>query len=105
MLEMFSIAAICLALAVISTALANRLKISMALMEICVGAAAGYAITRFALPDVLQPNSKWIKFAAGTGAVLLTFPTDAELDPVSMKSKIKEISVVGFIGFPAPFAG
>lgn len=105
MLEMFTIAAIWLALAVLSTILANRLKISMALMEICVGAVAGYAAVRFASPDFFKPDSEWIKFVAGTGAVLLTFLAGAELDPVSMKSKIKEVSVVGLIGFFAPFIG
>jgi Kef-type K+ transport system membrane component KefB len=105
MLDMFTIAAIWLALAVISTILANRLKISMALMEICVGAAAGYASARFAFPDFFKPDSEWIKFVAGTGAVLLTFLAGAELDPVSMRNKIKEVSVVGLIGFLAPFAG
>lgn len=105
MLEMFTIAAVWLALAVISTILANRMKISMALMEICVGAAAGYAATRFAVPDFFEPNAEWIKFVAGTGAVLLTFLAGAELDPVSMKSKISEVSIVGLLGFFAPFAG
>lgn len=105
MLEMFTIASIWLALAVLSTILANRLKISMALMEICVGAAAGYAAARFAFPDFFKPDSEWIKFVAGTGAVLLTFLAGAELDPESMKSKIKEVTVVGLIGFFAPFIG
>ncbi len=105
MLELFTIASIWLALAVFSTILANRLKISMALMEIMVGAGAGYLCARFLDPDILHPNSEWLKFVAGAGAVLLTFLAGAELDPASLKEKVKEVSVVGMIGFLAPFLG
>ncbi len=105
MLEMFTIATVWLALAVFSTILANRAKISMALMEICVGALAGYIASCFFDPDILKPNAEWIRFIAGSGAVLLTFLAGAELDPVSIRKKIKEVSVVGLIGFFAPFIG
>ena len=105
MLDMFTVATVWLALAVISTLLANRLKISMALMEICVGALAGYIVSRFFDPDILTPNAEWMKFIAGSGAVLLTFLAGAELDPVSVRKKITEVSVVGLIGFFAPFIG
>ncbi|TAL33605.1 MAG: cation:proton antiporter [Spirochaetes bacterium] len=105
MLDMFTIATVWLALAVLSTILANRLKISMALMEICVGAAAGYAAARFLDPDILRPNADWLKFVAGSGAVLLTFLAGMELDPASLREKSREISLVGTIGFFAPFLG
>ncbi len=105
MLDMFTIATVWLGLAVISTLLANRLKISMALMEICVGALAGYVASRFFDPDILKPNAEWMKFIAASGAVLLTFLAGAELDPVSIKAKAKEVTVVGLIGFLAPFLG
>jgi glutathione-regulated potassium-efflux system ancillary protein KefC len=105
MLEAFTIATIWLTLAVISTILANRLKISMALMEICIGAVAGYVCTSFVNWDVLKPNTDWIKFIASTGAVVLTFLAGAELNPESLKNKYKEVSLVGIIGFLAPFLG
>ncbi|MCU0849208.1 MAG: cation:proton antiporter [Spirochaetes bacterium] len=105
MLEIFTIATVWLGLAVVSTILANRLKISMALMEICVGALAGYIVSRFADPEILHPNSEWIKFVSGSGAILLTFLAGAELDPESLKVKMKEVSVVGLLGFLAPFLG
>lgn len=105
MLDMFTIATVWLGLAVLSTLLANRLKISMALMEICVGALAGYLASSFFDPDILKPNAEWMKFIAGSGAVLLTFLAGAELDPVSVRKKIKEVSIVGLIGFFAPFLG
>ena len=105
MLDMFTIATVWLALAVLSTILANRLKISMALMEICIGALAGYVLSMFIDPDILKPNAEWMKFIASSGAVLLTFLAGSELDPVSLKTKVREVSVVGIIGFLAPFIG
>lgn len=105
MLDMFSVVSVWLGLAVIATVLANRLKISMALMEICVGALAGYVAAQLFDPELLQPNSEWIKFVAGAGAVLLTFLAGAELDPESLRVKAKEVSIVGMFGFLAPFLG
>ena len=46
-----------------------------------------------------------LRFLASTGAVLLTFLAGAELEPAVMRRKWKEVSVVGAIGFLAPFLG
>jgi len=105
MLEQFTFAAIWLALAVIATILANLFKISMSLMEICVGAVAGYLATQFIGPNAMHANSEWLQFIAASGAVVLTFLAGTELDPVSLKKKLKEVSIVGMIGFLAPFLG
>jgi glutathione-regulated potassium-efflux system ancillary protein KefC len=91
--------------AVLSTILANRIKISMALMEIIVGAAIGYVAFQLNLTGQLSLNADWLKFCTGVGAIMLTFLAGAELNPDSMKSKIKEVTVIGFIGFFAPFTG
>ncbi len=91
--------------AVLSTILANRLKISIALMEIIVGATAGYAAYNLHLTDNLSLNADWLKFCTGVGAILLTFLAGAELNPDVMKSKVKEVSIIGLIGFFAPFTG
>ena len=105
MLEIYSIATIWLALAVLATILASQLKISMALMEICIGAIAGYIATKFFGTDVLKTDSEWLKFISSSGAILLTFLAGAELDPASLKAKLKESSIIGFMGFLAPFIG
>ena len=105
MFEAYLTAAIWLGLAILATILASRLKISMALMEIIVGAAAGYLLVKYLGESVLSPNSDWLKFVAGSGAILLTFLAGAELDPDSLRAKLKESTVIGFIGFLAPFAG
>lgn len=91
--------------AVLATVLANRLKISIALMEIMVGAVIGYAAYNLHLTDNLSLHADWLKFCTGVGAILLTFLAGAELNPYAMKSKIKEVSVIGLIGFFAPFIG
>jgi len=91
--------------AVLSTILANRLKISMALMEIIVGAIIGFVAFKLHLFDQLSLNADWLKFCAGVGAIMLTFLAGAELNPDTIKTKIKEVSVIGLIGFFAPFIG
>jgi Kef-type K+ transport system membrane component KefB len=105
MTETFTLAALWLALAVVSTIIANHLKISMALVEICVGIAVGFAAERFLGPDALGANVEWLRFLAATGAVLLTFLAGAELDPTVLRSKWKEVTVVGLFSFAAPFLG
>ena len=77
----------------------------MALMEIIIGAAIGYLAFKFNFSDKLSLNADWLKFCTGVGAMMLTFLAGAELSPDVMKSKIKEVSVVGLIGFFAPFVG
>lgn len=91
--------------AVLSTVLANRLKISIALMEIIVGAIIGFAAYSFGYLDKLSLHADWMKFCTGLGAMLLTFLAGAELDPDVMRCKIKEVSIIGMIGFSAPFIG
>jgi glutathione-regulated potassium-efflux system ancillary protein KefC len=105
MLDPITIAAIWLGLAVIATILANKAKVSMALMEIIIGVAAGYIATQYFEPGILQPNADWLTFIASSGAILLTFLSGLELDPATVRKKTKEISVVGLIGFFAPFLG
>ena len=53
----------------------------------------------------LGATSGWIAFLAGTGAIVLTFLAGAELDPTIFRTKWKEATVVGLIGFFAPFLG
>jgi Kef-type K+ transport system membrane component KefB len=101
----FIVAAVWLALAVLSAMVAYHLKISVALVEICVGTAAGAIATRCFGPDSIGSGLEWLRFLASTGAILLTFLAGAELDPKVIKAKWKEVLVVGAIGFLAPFLG
>ena len=101
----YTIAAGWLALALISTVIANRLRVSMALVEICVGIAAAAIIAHYWPGDVLGTDLPWLKFVAGSGAILLTFLAGAELDPTVLKLKLREVLVIGLVGFAAPFLG
>jgi Kef-type K+ transport system membrane component KefB len=103
--ETFRIAAIWLSLAVAATVLANHLRISIALVEICMGVTAGAVAVALGKADLLGFNSEWLRFLASSGAVLLTFLAGAELDPGVIRTKLKEVSVVGLIGCFAPFLG
>jgi Kef-type K+ transport system membrane component KefB len=101
----FTIAAVWLFLAIISALIASALRVSIALVEICVGVAAASAFDLFGAKEVLASNSEWLRFLAATGAVLLTFLAGAELDPYVMRTKLAEVNVIGLIGFFAPFLG
>ncbi len=101
----FTIAALWLALAVLSAIIAYHLRISIALVEICVGVAVAAIAAGFGITEALGANQEWLRFLASSGAVLLTFLAGAELDPDVMQTKLKEVTVVGLVGFFAPFLG
>lgn len=101
----FTIAAVWLGLAVLSTVIAYHLKMSIALIEICIGVAAAAVANHFFGANALGSNLDWLKFLASTGAVLLTFLAGTELDPKVISAKKREVLVVGIIGFLAPFLG
>ncbi len=103
--SIFLIATLWFALAVVSALIASSLRLSIALVEICVGVAAAAATGSFGLGDVLAANSEWVQFLAASGAVVLTFLAGAELDPDILRSKLTEVSVVGLVSFLAPFLG
>jgi len=103
--QTFALAALWVGLALVATFLGARLKVSTALLEITVGVAAGAIATTFVGPDALGAKQPWLAFVASTGAVLLTFLAGAELDPVSMRAKWKEVTAVGLVSFGAPFLG
>jgi glutathione-regulated potassium-efflux system ancillary protein KefC len=103
--QLFTIAALWLALALLSTLLAAQLRLSIALVEICVGVGMAAGAGWFNLDESLALNSEWVRFLASAGAVVLTFLAGTELDPDVIRIKLAEVSVVGFVGFLAPFLG
>jgi hypothetical protein len=105
MVEAFQFAALWLALAVAATALSRHLLVSGALVEICVGIAAAAIANRFFGEGSLGAGQDWLRFLASTGVVLLTFLAGAELDPQVVRAKLKEVRLVGLVGFAAPFLG
>jgi glutathione-regulated potassium-efflux system ancillary protein KefC len=105
MITIYSVAAFWFLSALLSTIIANRLKISNALMEIIIGAIIGFIAFRINLTDRLSLDADWMKFLAGVAAIMLTFLAGSELNPDSLKSKFKEITTVGLVGFFSPFIG
>ncbi len=103
--QIFTIAALWLGLAVISAIIAYHLRVSIALVEICVGVIVAAVAGYFGKTDSLGSELEWLRFLAASGAILLTFLAGAELEPEIIRKKLKEVSVVGLVGFLAPFLG
>ena len=103
--HIFTTAAIWLGLAVLSTIIAYHLKISIALIEICIGVAAAAVANHFfgqiLLEVIWNGCVSWLRQAQ----FCLHFLAGAELDPKVISSKKKEVSIVGLVGFLAPFLG
>jgi glutathione-regulated potassium-efflux system ancillary protein KefC len=99
------LASVWVGLALLATLLAIWLRISTALTEIVVGTVAQLVIGALVGTKGLGAKSEWITFLAGTGAIVLTFLAGAELDPVIFKTKWKEATMVGLVGFFGPFLG
>ena len=86
-------------MALIATLLAIWFKISTALTEIVVGTVAQLVIGAIFVSRGLNAKADWVTFLAGTGAIVLTFLAGAELDPVIFRTKWKEATVVGLVGW------
>ena len=100
------IAATWVALALLASLVSIRTGISVALMEILVGAAAGNLIpwlgSLIGIPAKLE-TAPWINFLAGFGSILLTFLAGAEIEPDALKKHWKPALTIGFVSFLAPF--
>jgi glutathione-regulated potassium-efflux system ancillary protein KefC len=105
MTEVWTLAALWVALALTATLLAIWFRVSTALTEIIVGTAAQFILGHLFGADVLGTNEAWVKFLAGLAAIVLTFLAGAELDPIVYRRNWKEASAVGLISFFAPFLG
>lgn len=103
--HIYTIAALWLGMAVAAAVIAYHLRVSIALVEICVGVVAAGVAAPFGRLEALNASAEWLTFLASAGAVLLTFLAGAELDPQVVRKKLAEVSVVGAVGFFAPFLG
>ena len=103
--QIFTTASLWLGLAVISAIIAYHLRISIALVEICVGVVTAAVAARLGRTEDSGSNQEWLRFLASSGAVLLTFLAGAELEAKVIRRKLKEVTVVGLVGFFAPFLG
>ena len=98
--HIYIIASFWLGLAVLSAVIAYHLRVSIALVEICVGVVAGAVAVFFGKPeDAMGSHMEWLSFLASSGAVLLTFLAGAELDPVVIRIKAPELCESQWMGF------
>ena len=103
MTETWMLAALWMGLALVATIASVVLRVATALSEIVVGIIAQLVIGAIVGTAFLGADQSWVKFVAGTGAILLTFLAGAELDPEVFRRKWKEAVTIGLVSFFAPF--
>src|SRR5438093_8897158 len=91
------VAAIWMALALIASLVSIRTGISVALIEIFIGVIAGNLLH-------LTASNEWINFLALLGSGVLTFLAGAEIDPLSLKANLRASLLIGVLSFAVPFA-
>ena len=84
------------ALVFFSSLISLKLGLSVAIIEILVGTAAGNL--------GLRPE-EWMTYMAGFGGIILTFLAGTEIDTRVMREKFKESFLIGALSFLVPFAG
>jgi Kef-type K+ transport system membrane component KefB len=89
--------ALWIGLALVASVLSIWVAVSVALVEIVVGAVAGNIIG--------LPIAPWVNFLAGFGAILLTFLAGAEIDPQVVRKHFWSSMSIGIVGFLAPYLG
>ena len=94
-----------LGLALVAIIVARMFKVTSALIEICIGAIAGFIANSYFGKGALHSDDDWLKFIASAGAVLLTFLSGTELDSKTLRRCYNEIIIIGIVGFTAPFIG
>lgn len=89
--------ALWMGLALLSALISIRVAISVALVEIFLGAVGGNWLG-------LAPTP-WTNYLAGVGSILLTFLAGAEVDPEVIRRNFWSSVGIGVAGFVVPFFG
>ena len=97
------IAAIWMGLALVASFISIRIGISVALIEIVIGVAAGNV--HFGEGHQILRSTDWTNFLAMLGSGVLTFLAGAEIDPVSLRANFRASMSIGIAAFLLPFAG
>jgi Kef-type K+ transport system membrane component KefB len=95
--NMWLASALWVALALASSLISIRLALSVALIEIMVGALGGNLIG--------LPLTPWVNYLAGFGAILLTFLAGAEVDMDVVRRNLGASIGIGFLSFLLPYVG
>ena len=106
----WGIAAVWMGLALLASFISIRFNLSVALVEILVGIAAGNLAMLLNQHHVFGVHwnleaTEWIRFLAGFGSILLTFMAGAEIEPSILRRYFKESLAIGTASFAAPFFG
>jgi Kef-type K+ transport system membrane component KefB len=91
------VSALWIGLALVASALQCWVAVSVALLEIVVGAVAGNLVNLSLTP--------WVNYLAGFGAILLTFLAGAEIDTRVIRRNFGSTMSIGAVGFLAPYLG
>jgi Kef-type K+ transport system membrane component KefB len=84
-------------LALAASVMQRWIAVSIALLEIIIGALAGNLID--------LPLTPWVNYLAGFGAILLTFLAGAEIDVNVIRRNFGSTMSIGAVGFFAPYLG
>jgi Kef-type K+ transport system membrane component KefB len=98
-MNIYWVAFVWIAMALLASLISIRVGISVALIEILVGAVVGN------LPDAAHwvHQTSFTTFLASIGSIVLTFLAGAEIDPISLKRHWKASLSIGFVSFLLPF--
>src|ERR1700733_16303602 len=99
MAQIYTLATLWLALALVATMLSIWLRVANAMSEIIVGTVAQLVLGAALGAAALGTDQSWIKFLASTGAVLLTFLAGAGLDPQVMRREWRQAITVDLVAF------
>jgi len=79
----------------LSSLISLKIGLSVAIIEIILGAAAG---------NLGLHTEDWMTYMAGFGGIILTFLAGTEIDTRLMREKSKESFLIGILSFLVPFA-
>lgn len=97
MTNLWLASALWIGLALIASVMQRWVVVSIALLEIVVGAVAGNLVDLTLTP--------WVNYLAGFGAILLTFLAGAEIDINVIRRNFGATMSIGLVGFFAPYLG
>jgi Kef-type K+ transport system membrane component KefB len=89
--------ALWIGLALVASVMQRWVMVSIALLEIIVGAVAGNIV------DLTLTS--WVNYLAGFGAILLTFLAGGEIDTGVIRRNFGSTMSIGLVGFFAPYLG
>jgi Kef-type K+ transport system membrane component KefB len=94
-LDSFQLAAVLAAVVLIASVLSVELGVTVALLELTLGVAAGNLFH-------LQ-TQEWLDFIAKFASIVLTFLAGMEVDPAYMRRRLGASAGIGLVSFVGPF--